>query len=234
MRILLIEDEAPLRTAVRDALTDEGWRVLTAGDGQSGLEMFLSEKPDLLVLDVMLPRLDGFSLCRQLRDLGHTTPILMLTARGLVEDRVRGLDAGADDYLIKPFSLAELKARLRALARRRENASPGPAEMRFGDVVVDLARRRITRAGHPVEVTVKEWGVLALLLQHAGGVVTRDQFLDRVWGYAAYPTTRTIDTHVARLRQKLEPDPEHPRFILTEPKVGYRFVPDVDPDSGAG
>lgn len=226
MRILLIEDEAPLRTAVRDALVDEGWRVLTAADGQAGLEAFLSEKPDLLVLDVMLPRLDGFSLCRQLRDLGHTTPILMLTARGLVEDRVRGLDAGADDYLIKPFSLAELKARLRALTRRRDNAAPGPAEARFGDVHVDLVRRRITRDGRPVDVTVKEWGVLALLLQNAGQVVTRDQFLDRVWGYAAFPTTRTIDTHIARLRQKLEPDPEHPRFIITEPKVGYRFVSD--------
>jgi DNA-binding response OmpR family regulator len=224
MRLLLIEDETPLRTAIRDALVDEGWRVHTAADGREGLEKALSEKPDLIVLDIMLPKLDGLSLCRQLRELGHAVPVLMLTARGMVDDRVEGLDAGADDYLVKPFSLAELKARLRALRRRSEHAAAAEVEVRFGDVHVDLQRRRVTRAGRPVAMTAKEWGVLALLVQHAGGVVTRDQFLDLVWGYAAFPTTRTIDTHIARLRGKLEPDPERPRFILTEPKVGYRLV----------
>ena len=224
MRILLIEDETPLRTAIRDSLTDEGWRVITASDGEDGLEKALAEKPDVLVLDVMLPKLDGFSLCRQLRALGHRTPVLMLTARGLVEDRIHGLDAGADDYLVKPFSLAELKARLRALRRRSEQAAELPAEAHFGDVSVDLAHRRISRAGRPVEMTAKEWGVLVLLIQHAGSVVTRDQFLDLVWGHAAFPTTRTVDTHIARLRAKLEPAPETPRFILTEPKSGYLLV----------
>jgi DNA-binding response OmpR family regulator len=226
MRLLLIEDETPLRTAIRDALVDEGWRVLTAVDGREGMEMALSENPDLIVLDVMLPKLDGLSLCRQLRELGHAVPVLMLTARGMVEDRVEGLDAGADDYLVKPFSLAELKARLHALRRRSEHAAASETEARFGEVHVDLLRRRVTRGGRPVAMTAKEWGVLALLVQHAGGVVTRDQFLDLVWGYAAFPTTRTIDTHIARLRSKLEPDPERPRFILTEPKVGYRLERD--------
>lgn len=224
MRLLLIEDETPLRTAIRDALVDEGWRVMTAADGRDGFDKALTEKPDLIVLDIMLPKLDGLSLCRQLRELGHTVPVLLLTARGLVDDRVHGLDAGADDYLVKPFSLAELKARLRALHRRREHAAAQPSEARFGDVVVDLVRRRITRAGRPVDMTAKEWGVLGLLIQKAGTIVTRDQFLDLVWGHTAFPTTRTVDTHIARLRSKLEPDPEHPRFIITEPKVGYRFV----------
>ena len=224
MRILLIEDEIPLRTAIRDALADEGWRVLTATDGRQGMDKALAEKPDLIVLDIMLPKLDGLSLCRQLRELGHSVPVIMLTARGLVEDRVHGLDAGADDYLIKPFSLAELKARIRALRRRTEQATHLPPEARFGDVVVDMVRRRVTRADRPLDMTAKEWGVLALLIQQAGKVVTRDQFLDLVWGHAAFPTTRTIDTHIARLRAKLEPDPENPRFILTEPKAGYRLM----------
>lgn len=224
MRILLIEDEIPLRTAIRDALADEGWRVLTATDGRQGMDKALAEKPDLIVLDIMLPKLDGLSLCRQLRELGHSVPVIMLTARGLVEDRVHGLDAGADDYLIKPFSLAELKARIRALRRRTEQATRQPPEARFGDVIVDMVRRRVTRADRALDMTAKEWGVLALLIQHAGRVVTRDQFLDLVWGHAAFPTTRTIDTHIARLRAKLEPDPENPRFILTEPKAGYRLM----------
>ena len=223
MRVLLIEDETPLRTAIRDSLADEGWRVITAADGQDGFDKALAERPDVIVLDVMLPKLDGFSVCRQLREFGHRTPVLMLTARGLVEDRVHGLDAGADDYLVKPFSLAELKARLRALRRRSEQAAELPPEAHFGDVRVDLARRHVTRGGQAVEMTAKEWGVLVLLIQHAGTVVTRDQFLDLVWGHAAFPTTRTVDTHIARLRAKLEPEPDAPRFILTEPKVGYRL-----------
>jgi len=224
MRLLLIEDELPLRTAIRDAFADEGWRVITAADGRAGLDKALTEKPDIIVLDIMLPKLDGLSLCRHLRDLGQTVPVLILTARGLVDDRVHGLDAGADDYLVKPFSLAELKARIRALRRRTELHTTLPAEARLGDVVVDLVHRRVTRGGRAVDLTAKEWGVLALLIQNAGTVVTRDQFLDLVWGCAAFPTTRTVDTHVARLRRKLESDPEAPRFILTEPKAGYRLV----------
>lgn len=223
MRLLLIEDEPSLRTAVRDALTDERWRVITAADGADGLEKALREKPDVIILDIMLPKLDGYALCREFRRLGHRTPVLMLTARGQVEDRVHGLDCGADDYLIKPFSLAELKARLRALHRRSVQEAALPKIASFGDVRVDLVQRRVTRSGSAVDLTAKEYGALALLIQHVGQVVTRDQFLDLVWGHGAFPTTRTVDNHIARLRTKLERDPAAPQHLLTVPKAGYRL-----------
>jgi len=224
VRLLLIEDETPLRVAVRDSLTDEGWRVITAANGQDGFDKALAEKPDVIVLDIMLPKLDGYTLCRELRRLGHRMPVLMLTARGQVEDRVHGLDCGADDYLVKPFSLAELKARIRALHRRSQHEAAQPERATFGDVEVDLVRRRVTRAGRDITLTAKEYGVLALLIQHAGQTVSREQFLDLVWGHAAFPTTRTVDNHIARLRTRLEPDPAAPRFILTLPKSGYRLM----------
>ena len=218
MRLLLIEDETPLRIAVRDALQDEGCRVIAAPDGQEGFDRALSEKPDVIILDVMLPKLDGYSLCRELRRLGHRTPVLMLTARGQVEDRVRGLDCGADDYLVKPFSLAELKARIRALHRRTSQEASLPAVAEFDAVRVDLTLRRVTRSGRPVDLTAKEFGALALLIQYAGQPVTRDQFLDLVWGHGAFPTTRTVDNHIAKLRTKLDTD-----RIVTVPKEGYRL-----------
>jgi DNA-binding response OmpR family regulator len=223
MRLLLIEDEIALRVAVRDALVDEGWRVITAADGREGLDKALVEKPDLIVLDIMLPKLDGYALCRELRRHGNRVPVLMLTARGMVEDRVHGLDAGADDYLVKPFSLAEMKARIRALLRRSRPGVDQPMAASFGNVEVDLIGRRVTRNGHEVTLTAKEYGVLALLIQHAGQAVSREQFLDLVWGYAAFPTTRTVDNHIARLRTKLEPDPALPQFLVTLPKAGYRL-----------
>lgn len=223
MRLLLIEDEPALRTAVRDALADEGWRVITAADGAEGLEKAVREKPDVIILDIMLPKLDGYALCRELRRLGHGMPVLMLTARGQVEDRVHGLDCGADDYLVKPFSLAELKARIRAFHRRISRTAGQPETFRFGEVEVDLVRRQVTRRGRKVELTAKEYGVLALLVQHAGEVVSRDQFLDLVWGHGAFPTTRTVDNHIARLRTKLEADAAEPHHIFTVPKAGYRL-----------
>jgi DNA-binding response OmpR family regulator len=226
MRILVIEDETPLRVALHDALTDEGCRVITAADGQDGFEKSLTEKPDLIVLDIMLPKMDGYALCSELRRLGHRMPVLMLTARGMVADKVQGLDAGADDYLVKPFSLAEFKARIRALRRRSQDGAGTPEHAAFGDVQVDLVRRTVTRRGREVTLTVKEFGVLALLIQHAGRAVSREEFLDLVWGHASFPTTRTVDNHVGRLRTKLEPKPAEPRYILTHPKAGYRLVMD--------
>ncbi len=231
MRLLLIEDETPLRVAVRDSLTDEGCRVLTAVDGREGFEKALTEKPDLIVLDVMLPGMDGYSLCRELRRLGHRVPVLMLTARGMVEDRVRGLDAGADDYLVKPFSLAELHARVRALWRRARQEVDQPESAAFGDVRVDLTRRVVFRRGREVTLTAKEYGVLVLLIRHAGQAVSREQFLDLVWGHGSFPSTRTVDNHIGRLRTKLEADPAEPRHILTLPKAGYRLV--LDPSAGS-
>ncbi len=224
-RILLVEDEQPLRVGVEDSLRAGGYRVFSASDGRDGLEMAISEKPDLIVLDVMLPKLDGFAMCRELRRLGIKTLVLMLTARGLVEDRVKGLDSGADDYLVKPFSLVELHARIRALLRRTENGGGGSEVERvsFGDISVDLPARICRRNGKEVALTAKEFGVLQLLVENAGKPVSREQFLDLVWGYAAFPTTRTIDNHIARLRRKLESDPKSPRFILTVPKAGYKL-----------
>jgi DNA-binding response OmpR family regulator len=218
MRLLLIEDETPLRTAVRDALTDEGWRVITATDGEEGMARALSEKPDVIILDIMLPKLDGYALCRELRRLGHRTPVLMLTARGQVEDRVHGLDCGADDYLVKPFSLAELKARLRALHRRNQQAADTPERVSFDSVTVDLVQHRVTLRGRAVALTAKEYGALALLVQNTGRAVSREQFLDLVWGHGAFPTTRTVDNHIARLRSKLATE-----RIVTVPKEGYRL-----------
>ncbi|MCB1095649.1 MAG: response regulator transcription factor [Verrucomicrobiae bacterium] len=225
VRILLVEDEEALRVAVADSLRDEGYRVLTAAEGDTGLQLALEEKPDIVVLDVMLPKRDGYSICQELRRLNLSVPVLMLTARGLVDDRVRGLDAGADDYMVKPFSLAELHARLRAIARRLQSAANKPERIAFGDgVQVEFAQRICSRNGAHVDLTAKEFGVLELLVSRAGEPVSRDEFLDVVWGYTAFPTTRTVDNHIARLRQKLERDPAGPEHIVTVPKAGYRFV----------
>lgn len=223
MRILIIEDETPLRVAVADSLRDEGYRVLQAADGAHGLATALEHKPDLILLDVMLPKLDGFSLCEELRRRGIQTPVLMLTAKGPVHDRFAGLDAGADDYLIKPFSLAELHARIRALLRRFENHRESPETITLGDTTIHLKQRQCVKAGKVIRMTAKEFGVLQLLVRHAGETVSRERFLDGVWGYAAFPSTRTVDNHIAKLSSKLEENPNQPRWILTVPKAGYRL-----------
>jgi DNA-binding response OmpR family regulator len=222
-RILIIEDETPMRTALRDVLEAEDYRVLTAADGESGLQRALGEKPDLILLDIMMPKLDGFAVCAELRRLGHTTPILMLTAKGQVEDRVTGLDAGADDYLVKPFSTEELLARVRALLRRFQRQSRAPMKLKLGEVEIDLARQTAVRGKRPVHLTAKEIAMLRLMAETPGEPVTRERFLDMVWGYAAFPTTRTVDNHVAGLRAKIERDPEKPRWIKTVHGVGYKL-----------
>lgn len=223
-RILIIEDERPMRTALADLLASEGHRVLTAADGEQGLLRAREEQPDLILLDVMMPRLDGFALAAELRRLGRLTPILMLTAKGQVDDRVRGLDAGADDYLIKPFSSDELLARTRALLRRHATASrPAPERLRLGAVEIDFVRLEARRRSDPVHLTAKEFAMLRLLAAMPGQPVTRERFLDVVWGVNAFPTTRTVDTHLASLRAKLEPNPEHPRFLKTVHGVGYKL-----------
>lgn len=223
-RILIIEDELPMRTALADLLTSEGHRVLVAADGAAGLARALAEQPDLILLDVMMPRLDGFALAGELRRLGRSTPILMLTAKGQVDDRVRGLDAGADDYLVKPFSGAELLARVRALLRRHQrDAVRVPDRMRLGAVELDFARLTAQRDGRALHLTPKEWAMLRLLLEAPGEPVSRERFLDVVWGVNAFPTTRTVDTHIATLRAKLEPDPDAPRFLKTVHGVGYKL-----------
>ncbi|MBI4325479.1 MAG: response regulator transcription factor, partial [Chloroflexi bacterium] len=222
-RILIIEDERAMRTALQDCLEAEEYRVLTAGDGESGLNRAIQEKPDLILLDIMLPRLDGFALCAELRRLGFTTPSLMLPAKGQVEDRVTGLDAGADDYLVKPFSTDVLLARVRALLRRVQRPGRAPRVLNLGEARVDLIRQAAARGRKPLHLTAKEFGMLRLLAEAQGEPVTRERFLDVVWGYTAFPTTRTVDNHVASLRAKLESNPEQPRWILTVHGVGYRL-----------
>jgi DNA-binding response OmpR family regulator len=222
-RILIVEDELPMRTALQDCLEVEQYRVLTAADGELGLKRALDEKPDLILLDVMLPRLDGFALCAELRRLDISTPVLMLTAKGQIEDRVSGLDAGADDYLIKPFSTDELLARVRALLRRVHRQTQVPQTLRLGDVQVDFLQQRARRGHKPLYLTAKEFAMLRLLAECAGEPISRERFLDIVWGYTAFPTTRTVDNHIASLRAKIEPDPEQPRWIKTVHGVGYRL-----------
>jgi len=222
-RILIIEDEAPMRTALKDVLEGEGYRTLTAADGESGLERALAEKPDLILLDVMMPKMDGFEVCAELRRLSDPVPVLMLTAKGRVEDRVSGLDAGADDYLVKPFSTEELLARVRALLRRIERKTKSAAKLKFGDVEIDLARQTAKRGRKLIHFTAKEFAMLRLLAETPGEPVTRERFLDVVWGYAAFPTTRTVDNHIASLRSKIESNPDEPRRLKTVHGVGYKL-----------
>ena len=222
-RILIIEDERPMCAGLEACLEGEGFRVLTAADGLRGLEVVLHEQPDLILLDIMLPKLDGFAVCAELRRLGRTVPVLMLTAKGRVQDRVAGLDCGADDYLVKPFSTEELLARVRALLRRTQRSEAGLTRLEFGAVRVDLARQTATRGRRSLHLTAKEFGMLRLLAATPGEPVTRERFLDVVWGYGSFPTTRTVDNHIASLRRKLEPDPEEPRWIKTVHGVGYRL-----------
>jgi DNA-binding response OmpR family regulator len=222
-RILIIEDELPMRTALHDVLAGEKYRVLTAADGEAGLRRALAEKPDLILLDIMMPKLDGFALCAELRRHSNSVPILMLTAKGQVEDRVTGLDAGADDYLVKPFSTEELLARVRALLRRMQRKSNAPTTLTFGDARVDLIKQTAFKGRKPLHLTAKEFAMLRLMAESAGEPISRDRFLDIVWDYTAFPTTRTVDNHIASLRRKLERNPDEPRWFKTVHGVGYKL-----------
>jgi DNA-binding response OmpR family regulator len=222
----VVEDEGAMRLALEDCLTAAGFRVLVATNGLEGLERAIAEQPDVVLLDVMMPRLDGFAVCAELRRRGFRSPILMVTARGRVEERVHGLDLGADDYLAKPFRTEELLARLRALVRRHERAGAVPGTVRIGETEIDLTRQTAHRRGREVLLTAKEFGMLRLLAEFRGEPLTRERFLDVVWGYAAFPTTRTVDNHIASLRAKLESDPANPRWIRTVHGVGYRLEPE--------
>ena len=222
-RVLIIEDELAMLTAVVDVLLAEGYRVLTAADGEMGLKSAISEKPDLILLDLMMPRLDGYSVCAELRRLSNPVPILMLTAKGQIEDRVQGLDAGADDYLVKPFSTEELLARVRAMLRRTRRQTQALSRLALGPVDIDLARQTARHGRRVLHLTTKEFAMLRLMSETPGEPVARERFLDVVWGYTAFPTTRTVDNHIANLRSKLELDPESPRWIKTVHGVGYKL-----------
>jgi two-component system alkaline phosphatase synthesis response regulator PhoP len=224
-RVLIVEDEPGLRLTLTDRLGSEGYAVETASDGEAGLACATTGGYDLIVLDVMLPRMNGFDVCREARQRGVTAPILMLTARGQVVDKVVGLKLGADDYLTKPFETIELMARLEALLRRRPSAPlPGGDTYRFGDIVVDFRRAEVARSGEAVDLSAREFKLLRHFIEHRGATLSRDALLSDVWGYDEMPLTRTVDVHVAGLRQKLEANPRSPEYILTVHGLGYKFA----------
>jgi two-component system alkaline phosphatase synthesis response regulator PhoP len=223
-RILVIEDEPQMLLGLRDNLELEGYDVQTAADGEEGLSKASSAPPDLVILDVMLPKRNGFDVCRELRARNVSTPIVMLTARSAETDKVLGLELGADDYVTKPFSITELLARVRAVLRRSNPQRPATETVRIGDIDFDFRLHQARRGQTRIEFTAREFELLRYLVQHVGQVVTREQILNDVWGYEEYPTTRTIDNFVAKLRQKIEKSPHAPEHILTIHGSGYKFV----------
>lgn len=223
-RILLVEDEPDMVLGLKDNFEFEGYEVLTAADGAAGLERARSHKPDLVILDIMLPKLSGLEVCKALRGEGFDKPIIMLTARGQEIDKVVGLELGADDYVTKPFSIRELLARVRAILRRSEGGKRRLARYQFADVELDFETYRGTRAGQALEMSPREFELLRYLIEHKGNTVTREQLLEDVWGYENYPSTRTVDTHIAKLRAKIGDSGSEPRFILTIHGMGYKFI----------
>ena len=227
-KVLIVEDDPGILRTVADNLRFEQYEVLTAADGETAYALYEREHPDLIVLDLMLPRMSGLELCRKLRADDVLIPVLMLTARSQEADRVRGLDMGGDDYVTKPFSMPELMARVRALLRRTLAVPGAPDALKFGQAQVDFERYAAHRRGRPVEMTRKEFALLRFLASRKNTVVTRDEILNKVWGLESYPVTRTVDNHIASLRSKLESNPAHPAHIQTVHGVGYKFVPDAE------
>ena len=223
-KILIIEDDADMAMGLRDNLSFEGYEPAIASDGEEGLKRALREHLDLILLDIMLPRMDGFRVCEELRSHGIDIPIIILTVKGQESDKVQGLELGADDYITKPFSLKELLARVRAVLRRSSVGTEEVPFYQFGDVVIDFRKRVTTKRGGTVELSAREVDMMALFIRNEGQVISREQFLEEIWGYEVLPTTRTVDAHVASLRRKLEDRPEEPRHILTVHGAGYKFV----------
>ncbi len=223
-RILIVEDEPNMVSGLRDNFEFEGYEVITAEDGVSGLDRALRESPDLVLLDVMMPRMSGLDVCKQLKAKRPSVPVIMLTARGQEVDKVVGLELGADDYVTKPFSIRELLARVKAVLRRAQALPKEQEKYAFGDVEVNLKSCQVSKQGRQMDFSAKEFDLLKYFLCHSGETLSRDRLLEDVWGYDHFPTTRTVDAHIVRLRQKLEPRPEEPRFILTVHGTGYKFV----------
>ncbi len=221
--ILIVEDDPTLLRVVKDNLQYEGYAVETAGDGEAGLQRVLDTQPDLILLDIMLPRVNGYEVCRLVRKAGLDMPIIMLTAKGQESDIVLGLNLGADDYVTKPFSVKELLARVQAFLRRRREAAP--RVHRFGDCELDLESRRLRRAGVEVALTPTEFDLLAYFVSRPGRALSRDDILRTVWGHGVFVTARSVDRCVTTLRAKIEPDPHHATFIQTVREIGYRFEP---------
>jgi two-component system alkaline phosphatase synthesis response regulator PhoP len=223
-RLLLVEDEQGLVLTLSDRLTREGYAVEATGDGETGLQRASGEPFDLILLDVMLPKLGGFDVLRELRRRNVETPVIMLTARGQIVDKVVGLKLGADDYVTKPFEMVELLARIEAKLRRTPVALHPAEGYQFGDVRMDFRRAEVTKGGAPLDLSAREFQLLRYFIEHRGATLTREELLNEVWGYNAMPSTRTVDVHVAWLRQKIEPNSRHPQFILTVHGMGYKFA----------
>ena len=223
-RILVVDDEIDISTVLSVTLRRAGFDVRTASDGIEAIEAIRAEPPDLVILDVMMPRMSGLDVCKQLKARRPSVPIIMLTARGQEVDKVVGLELGADDYVTKPFSIRELLARVKAVLRRAKTVPKEQERYSFGQVEVDLKSCQVSRSGQAMDFSSKEFELLKYFLCHPGETLSRDRLLEDVWGYDRFPTTRTVDAHIVRLRQKVEPKPDEPRFILTVHGTGYKFV----------
>ena len=223
-KVLIVEDDQAMAVALRDGFEYEGYSVQVARDGAAGLRLASEKDLDLIILDVMLPKMSGFDICKQLRAGGASTPIIMLTARGQEIDKIVGLKLGADDYVTKPFSFMELLARVEAVLRRTSRTAAGD-EYEFGDVKLDFRTYQASKSASSIELTPREFRILRYFIDHADEVVTRESLLNHVWGYDSSAFTRTVDTHMARLRQKIENTPSEPRHLITVHRVGYKFVP---------
>ncbi|HEX6740098.1 MAG TPA: response regulator transcription factor [Vicinamibacteria bacterium] len=223
-KILIVEDEPDMVLGLKDNFEFEGYEVVTASDGQAGLERARNDKPDLVILDIMMPKLSGLEVCKTLRSEGFEAPIIMLTARGQEIDKVVGLELGADDYVTKPFSIRELLARVRAILRRTEGAKKRLSRYRFSDVELDFETYRAKKGGEALDMSPREFELIRYLIERKGETVSRDRLLEDVWGYESYPSTRTVDTHIAKLRAKIGDSGSEPRYILTIHGVGYKFV----------
>jgi DNA-binding response OmpR family regulator len=222
--VLLVEDDASLVVALKRGFEFEGYTAAVACDGEAALQQVVAQAFDVMILDVMLPKLSGLDVCQRLRHAGNAIPIIMLTARGQEIDKVLGLKIGADDYLTKPFSFMELIARIEAILRRINRTVIITEQYQFGDVALNFAALEATKAGHALNLSQREFRLLKYFIEHRGEVVTRDQLLDAVWGYDRFPLSRTVDMHIAKLRQKIEALPSHPSWLITVHGSGYKFV----------
>ena len=223
-KILIVEDKKDMVEGLVFNLQAQGYETCVAYDGEEGLSVAVKENPDLIILDILLPKKDGFQVCRDLRDRGFDMPILMLTAKSEEADKVLGFDVGADDYLTKPFGVLELAARIKALLRRQNKEPLRIEKYSFGDCILDFKNHKAEKNGKSIELSPREFSMMELFIKKKGKALSRNNFLNEIWGYDKYPTTRTVDIHIARLRQKLEPDPDSPQFILTVHGFGYKFV----------
>ena len=223
--ILVIEDDTSILRGLKDNLVFEGYEVLSATEGHEGLSLALEGSPDLILLDIMLPGITGYDICRKVREQKPDLPIIMLTARGKEVDKVAGLDLGADDYVTKPFSISELMARIRSVLRRTRNSAPELEQFSFGNVTLNFKKYQTFVNNKEVHLSAKEYAIMKMFIRHTGDVIHRDRLLDEVWGYESYPTTRTVDNFILDLRKKLEGDPARPKHILSIRGVGYKFVP---------